>query len=653
MVVCLAGCASSGSGRHGVRPAALTDVGGYIEAVARARENDIESKVGGSDRGTKETRFEENLRLETEGYVYHPNLLEFSVGGLFGLLQREFEDNFGGVERTSGDDGTVVEFDLTGDFFKKKKYPGTIYAHRYQALEPRPFQSSLENTAENFGLNWQYVSEKAPTSVQFNQTEVLLDPLDDDEEESRHENTNFRFQTGYRFSPHNILSFIYEHKTVEEQPFDFNYDSDEITLAHNLNFGEGHRHILESEVNVFDQRGTFNIERSRWREVLRLNHTESLRSIYQLELTQRTQGSLAGVEPIEEESYFASAMVEHELYDSLITQILGFAQTQDFEGGPQIGRLGAQASFDYHKKNPWGVLRAQYRARFQNEERQGGDRTIEIVDDRRTFNDPDPLIITGTQIQSASLRITDIDRTQLYQLGRDYRVDSFDDRVEIGRVPTGRIADRQVVLLSYLFILGGAFDIDTWSQNLGIRQDFKFGLTPYYRLRHQEQTVSPPTAIGAIEDDISAQVFGLEYRRYPVRLIAEYEDHESSISPFRAVRLSAGLDHRFKSGATGRVRGRWVDISRPPPDRRDTTFFTVEGLYRHPITRSLTVEGEVIYRNEEDTLSGDDEGLDLDLSLEWLIRQTELRITYEYGTFQDDFARSEHSALYVQLRRNF
>ena len=79
----------------------------------------------------------------------------------------------------------------------------------------------------------------------------------------------------------------------------------------------------------------------------------------------------------------------------------------------------------------------------------------------------------------------------------------------------------------------------------------------------------------------------------------------------------------------------------------------MEGRYRHPITRNLTVEGAVLYRDESDSLSGDDEGVDVDLALEWLIRDTELRVTYEYGKYDDEFAENDFSALWVQLRRNF
>jgi hypothetical protein len=61
----------------------------------------------------------------------------------------------------------------------------------------------------------------------------------------------------------------------------------------------------------------------------------------------------------------------------------------------------------------------------------------------------------------------------------------------------------------------------------------------------------------------------------------------------------------------------------------------------------------VLYRTEDDSVSGDDEGVDVDLSLEWIVRETELRLTYEYGRFEDDFAENNNQLLLVQFRRRF
>jgi hypothetical protein len=426
-----------------------------------------------------------------------------------------------------------------------------------------------------------------------------------------------------------------------------------VTLSHRLDFGDRHQHRLDSEVNYYDQRGTFDIERFRWREILRLFHTEDLKSWYHVELMDREQGVQAGVPPLKEISFLISGTVEHRLFESLVSQLYAFYQRQDFDGSPVIDRWAVQANFDYRKKNPWGELLMHFLTRYQQEDRSGSVRRIAVDDERRTFRDPEPIVLNQPNIDPATILVVSEDRITVYQSGRDYRVRDFADRTELERVPTGLIADGQTVLINYQFEFGSDYKLDSINYNFGVRQDFAFGLSPYYRLRWQDQSLSPSDAIGVVPDDIRDHILGLEYRYASFRFVAEYEDYDSQITPFEVVRLSLDYTHRFKFGATGILKARWSDYDYSAPNERELMLFTIEGRYRHPITEHLTVEGAILYRNEDDSLSGRNEGLDFDLSLEWLIRETEVRMTLEHGRFEDNFAKNDTTAFYLQVRRWF
>lgn len=647
------GCQGPSGGRTDLQALKVTKIRPSVEFTGRVREQEQRSKVGAGTTRSKESVFEESARLETEGSVYHPNLLEFSLAGLFGLQQADFSEKFSGRERHSSDDTEVYEFDFEGRLLKKKSYPGTVYARRYRSLEARPFLSSLETTTSNYGFNWQYVDPKMPTNLQFNHTEVLLRPLDPSEGDGQQLNTNLRFETAYKFSDTNVLSFTYDHQSVDEKPFELDYVSDELTLRHRWDFGEGRGHRLESELNYFKQVGTYDVERFRWRETLRLRHSESLRSWYQYEFLDRTQGTLAGVPPIGERSSSFSATLEHRWYESLISQITGFGHLQDFDSSLDIRRFGVQPGFDYRKKNPWGVLLAGYRFRLQSEDRNGGDQSLEVLDERRTFVDPDPIVLSSGNVAIGTIRITAEDRLTIYRAGEDYRVRQVGDTVEIERVPTGRIRDGQTVLVDYVFSVAGDFTLDTINHEANVRQDFSFGLSPYYRLRIQDQEISPDDATGITPENIEAHIVGAEFARGPVRASAEYEDHDSTVSPFRALRLNAEISRRFDFGATASLKSRWSEIRRSGELDRLTRFFTVEGRLRQRLPNGLTVEGSVLHRREQDSESGDDEGVDVDFALEWIVRETEVRLTYEFGRFDDDFSNNRNESLFVQVRRRF
>jgi len=639
--------------RRGVRNVEVERVNGYLEYTFRQRRRNQNSKIGAGSIKSKERIHEENIQLETEGFVYHRNFLEFTLAGLFGLTQQDFLERYDDRTRRSGDDGDVYEFDLSASFFKRKEYPGTVYARRHRALEPRPFQSSLETTTTNYGVVWQYVDERMPMSIQFNDTEVLLHPLDDREDNGRQKTTEFRFDTSYKFSLSSVLSLTYEWRSQHEEPFNLDFDSSELTLSHRLNFGDRHQYQLESEFNYFDQKGTYDIERIRWREMLRIMHTDSLDSWYRFELTDRTQGTLAGVPPIEERSFLTVGTLEHRLYDSLVSQFTGVVQNQEYGTGLTVRRYAAQASFEYRKKNRWGVLRATLRDRFQREKRRGGALELEAIDERRPFHDPGPLRLSNPNVIKGPIFITAEDRTTVYLLERDYTYVEVGDYVELERVPTGRIAEGQIVLIDYVYRIGGDLILETTSRDFSLRQDFDNGFSPYYRLRWQDQELRPKKASGVTPDDITAHIFGTEYKRGPLRLTAEYEDHDSTISPFRATRLSADWTHKFQSRATTTLKARWSEVRHGAPNRRSLRFLTLEGRYRHDITKDLNIEASILYRNQQDSLSGDDDGIDADLILEWIVRETELRLIYEWSKFDDDYAKNDSSSLFVQLRRRF
>lgn len=648
------GCQSmQGTSPEGVKAVDFTSIRRQVEVEARVRDQEQKSKVGAGNTSTHEEIFQEGIRLETEGSVYHPNFMEFSLSALFGLIQEDFQSDYGNRNKSSSDNGDVLEFDFEGQFLKKKPYPGTVYARQYERIDPRPFLSSLRTTTTNYGFVWEYVDAKMPTSVQFDSTDVKLDPLDPKEDPGEQKNSNFRFDTSYHFNDNNVLSFTYERRSVSEEPFTLQYDSDDLTLAHRLDFGPHHKHRLDSELEYFNQVGTFDIERLRWRETLRLTHSETLRSWYQSEILDRTQGFQRGVPPFQETSYVLSGTVEHDLYESLVSDLFGFGQFQDFKDGLEITRYGIQPSFDYRKKNPWGQLLADYLFRLQTEDRRGAGQSFEVINERITFRDPENPTLSNTNIVVGTIFITAEDRTTLYRAGDDYRIIRVGDRVEIERIPTGRILDGQTVEVDYTWFVAGDLTLDTLNHNFQIRQNFDMGLQPYYRLRYQNQDVTPADATGVVAEDITANIVGTEFRRGPIRLLGEYEDHESNVNPFEAIRLAGDYTLRYHRDATTRLRIRYVDLDRSGDIPRQTKLFTAEARHRQRIGEHLTLEGAVLYRTEDDSLSGPDEGVDVDLTLEWIIRETELRIFYEYGQFEDDFASNKNQSMYLQFRRRF
>jgi hypothetical protein len=654
-LACSAGCQSRLDEAYGIRTAALTDMRAHLDFVARHRERDQRSKVTGTKTESEETIFEETLSLKTEGFLLHPNLFEFGLGAVFGLTQEEFSEVIDEFERSDSNTGDILEFDVNALIFKRRKTPMTVYAHRRRGLLPRPFLPSLENTTESYGFTWQYLDEKTPTTMQFNHTDTDLNSLfvsGAADESGSERNTTFTFETAYVFNDHNVLEFEYEHLVVSEQPGNLDYDADEITLTHRLEFGDRKQHELRSELYALDQRGTIDWEEIRWREDLWLQHTDTLDTRWEFEAYDRDRTfRAADLSRIDEESIYFSGMVRHQLFESQITQLRMFYRKQKFKPDLDQTLWGGQAIINYRKRNPWGLFRANYAFRAEQNDNKGESQFAEVIDERQTFRDPEPVVLNNRNVVTGSVTITALDDVTFYARGRDYTQQTVGNTVELLRIPSGRIANGETVLIDYLFESGGTFKIETIRHNVDVAQEFDFGLTPYYRFERQDQTLDPADATGAIAEDITAHTVGVEYRRSSLRLFAEYEDNDSNVNPFHATRTGLSYTHRFKNGALSSVNANWTESQNQAPVNRDIRLFTIEGRHRHPITPNLTLEGAVLYRNGDDSITGDSEGVDFSFSLEWLIRSTEVRISLEHNDYDDNFTENESTALLVHIRR--
>jgi len=655
VLVSASGCQQAGRRNPSARNVVLFNRRGHFDMLVRQRSLDRKPNSSGTLRETfDETILEESVTIESDGYVYHPTLLEFSVGAVLGMRQAQFDQVFGTTTESSQDTGEILEFDASGTFLQRKPYPLSFYARRGRTLEPRPFRSTLQAATTAYGLAWQYIHETTPISIQYDLNTVDLDPfLSAGEQPGGRRSETFSATISYIFNKHNEIKLSFDRESIQEKPFDFKYDLNETRLTHTLEFGKEHEHRLNSELLLLDQAGTFATKRTEWRQILFLKHRKKLSTTYELLAFERKQGSIAGGQSVNEKTVRVAAAIDHQLYDNLKSRIRVYAENQKFESGLDYTRRGLTADFRYFRHNAWGVLRLDYRFSQDNQSVSGGTQAFEVIDEAQTFRDPEPIILTDRSIELGSIRVLREDRTEQYVSGRDYRLRPIGDRVEIERIFTGRILDGQTVLLSYRFQIGGDYDFNTTAQAFSIRQEFKFGLTPYYRSLRQTQTLTPASAVGVTPDNITADILGVEYRRGKLRLDAEYERHDSTVSPFVSLRFGLDYTRRYPSGATLGLSANWSDVEFTGLGARTTRLMTIEGQYERPVSKNLNIETAVRYRQEKDTLSTDNDGIEIDLGLEWTIRRTEIKVDYRYATFNDDFADQVSSALIVQFRRRF
>ena len=627
---------------------ALTEVRGSLE-LAITLENDSETYSGGGENRTEDVFFEESLRLQTRGYVYHPNFLEFGLGGRFGLIQERFS-GVGPLEsQSSRDNGTAEDYDVSLLFLKEKDYPLTLFARRFQALERRTFQRAVSQQVETEGLAWQYRSTVLPIRLRLQRSQTDSQGSHAGQPDSTQQDDTLRLETGWSDTAVGDIALSYDYQAVTEASSNLDYAVHRADFSNDVEFGPGDRYRLRSEARYFDQTGPANYTEMEWRQRLHLEHTGNLSSWYGLELGDQarpgTGGSGSGDRYGE-----VSAGVQHLLFQSLVSKLDGVLRRTDYDPAARDDELEAGASLAYSKHNPWGTLTAHYGIRWEHDQRDSPGGFQALRREQRTFNPLDVIVLNDSGLDVGSIVITKLDLTQTYQLYRDYTILEFGGSVEIHRPLGSWIGAGETVWVEYSVLQSSSATTDTTRQTYGVGQNFGFGLSLYYRESRQDQSTTPSTA--TLDDNSRGRLVGARYSPGAIQLTAEYETEDSHAS-FDAYRVNAVWSRRFDWGTSLGVGAGWSLMAYQPPDERTIANRTISATLRQPLSASLMLQGAMLYRDQQDSVNGDDKGIEVDLSLRWTWHQVSAWLSYEFNHYVDDPRRETASTIRFKLVRDF
>ncbi len=629
--------------RDAVGGLVLRGIGGNLE-LAWTREDETLSSTEANSRSSSNTVFEERLRLSTDGYVYHPNLLDFGTGVTLGLYQQQFDSEPGISGRASG---TLMEFDVNARVLKEKRYPLSLFARRHLGFQHRSFQASAEERVQAQGLTWSLRTRLLPIRLQLSRTETETAGTDHNDPGQFYREDRLQLSAEHKAGMGGDVSFAYEFQSnLETRANLSNYDTQRIALRHVVGFGDKDRYRLNSDVTWFDQTGTIAYEYLTWREWLLMDHRTNLRSWYGLDYDSQTQGAGGA----EQQSWRLSAGVRHQLYESLTSTLAASMEKSDYGAGGNRDRLAFGPGFTYRKRNPWGRLAADYAYDETREETSAVGDTRLLTRELAVFQDPDPITLDASRVDAGSIVIIRQDFGRVYELGTDYSVLRFGNNMEIRRIPTGDIADGERVWVEFSGGLGGATSTSIVSHSYGIGQYFDFGLSIYYRGNRQDETIDPDEAVRA--RNIRNDLFGARYTIGPFYVSAERRTEESDV-PFTESRVDVGWSRRFPSRGTLSLSAGWSNATYEPPDEREVLYRNLTATYSQPLASRLMFSGQASFRNQEDSVNGSDRGLDLDLTLRWTLRQVTCLAQYEFNRYEDDLRGDTWSQLMVKVIREF
>ena len=647
--VILSGCSVNVGGKQ--RPLIRHEgIRGELEFTAENRTD--EQGTNENKRKSETTVFEERIRLKTEGDIYHPDLLFYNAILGMGLAQQSFNSD----EESDRHAESLNDYNIFAQFLRGKSYPTTFYASKSEELIPRQFLGSLRTERHNRGATLSLRSRDWPMTFQYTASETAQDGLSSPERDFfERDDERLRYSVSHNFNELSHLSIDLDRTSVSQRSVGatIETDTDRYTMLHDWIFGSDEQHRLDSFFNYTDQSGSFNFENIQLDERLRLQHFDDFLTNYELRLTDSKRDADRNKE------VRGQAGFEHRLYESLVTTANIFVSKTDFESTNGLEtegdfkQQGGTLAFNYQKNNPWGTLISTYTASLIE---QSGSIGGIVTDEPHTVNDPLPVILNRTHIDTSSIVVTDSSGLYTYTLGDDYTVEEINEQVHLEIIIPGiilpNIVDGQEILVDYKVFIEPDRQEDTLRQNFTIRERFKNGLSLYYAHRRQEEDVSSKVML-ITPDEYTVNTVGTDYTKNGLFLQAEYSKEDSTQIPSTSKKIQGRYSWPVNSNTnvSMRVINHWLDFREP--DERDVMLFKSGAEIFSRLTNEYSISARADYRDEDDTRFGITRGFQFNSELKYNLRQLSILAGVEFNVLDRRNDEIDSSLVYFQLKRFF
>jgi hypothetical protein len=132
-----------------------------------------EQGTSGDRRKSTTEVFEERVRLNTEGDVYHPDFLFYTAAVGIGLAQQRIDSD----DESGSSSETLDEYNFFAQLLRGKIYPTTFYASKSEELIARQFLGALRTDREDRGVTFSLRPEGWPMTFQYSESEIGQDGL--------------------------------------------------------------------------------------------------------------------------------------------------------------------------------------------------------------------------------------------------------------------------------------------------------------------------------------------------------------------------------------------------------------------------------------------------------------------------------------------
>jgi hypothetical protein len=603
-----------------------------------------------------------SVGIIADGSIFHPNLLRYSINvdGAYGYGYDRLTST---TTQERNDWDWLGNFAGSLDFLSSKPYNGSIYANYDHTFRDNDFFTQVTVDSWRYGAragwssdNWsvaaryEHRDEEATSPYSYYQpipggpTQVVYGTLT-----VTHEDTLSVSARNERERGGTSLNYMFDQYTRSDGPVLGEGTDHTVSLSDGERFGSRDQFRLNSSLSYTLRDTTEESSQDLLGNVnFGAEHTDRLASYYDLNYEHFT------AEDFTSDTYSGSAIVTHQLYDSLTSSATVRASSVDSSADDLEGytrRIGGGFSEAYTKQ-----IGQDHKLRLSNSlfVDHTDQQALSIVEnERHTLGEPgsvtdDSFYLSRTHVIESTIVLTDTRSVQQFIQGLDYQVFLDGSRTRI-RWLSG-VPKPAAILASYRTEPTPAGTYNTLSESFNIRMELWKNLIGVYG-RINLSVNDAPSDLHVL--DFTSYAVGMDATWRWLRAGAEYEIYNSSESDYKVARLFQSFVFHPDEVSTLSFdfNETWIDytdLNRPREE--DYRFIT---RYHRALTHRLGVdlEGGVALRRG----TGVDEVLaTVRPSLRYVIGKTSISAgySYEYNLFLDTEEREKH-LFYLRVRRTF
>jgi hypothetical protein len=624
--------------------------GGYFEIDARYEEKEkSDSQLGSQSYDNERLDVRPKVHLDFDGSIYHPNLIDYDLSVELGAsYEREKLKQPGAADpkRSRSDTNPLQFYNAHALILREKKISGALFGNRKLIRLDNGFFSRRLVDHKGYGGKLNYSGDVLPWSLTATHSEEeetdTRTPRDSEQDELNFHASNVRVGQGR-------TTFHYLYQDFERQDFNVAaYNGSRNTARLNdSSYFMGDRLHLGSHLNYNDVNSTTIPSTTlTLKERLNVRHTDNLESRYVYSYNDRDSGST------ESTSHEGSALLRHELYDSLVSTVSGDYRDVSFTS-LDATRYGFTLDEAYTKRvGSSSRLDLGGQFRISREDRQtSSSATIQISDEPQTLTTGTLTTLNQPNVIRSTIVVTDSTGTILYREFFDYNVIPRGDLTEIERVVGGSIPNGSLVLIDYAIENPGDGAFTTYQRYYRFRYSLIDQLISIYG---HHRSVDNDGGDQFTLEDLDETVIGLDSSWRGLTAGIEYEYYDSSLLPTESFRSyqSVTFSPGWRSSLRIAFDQSW--ISYLDSDEEIWRFF-YNINYGRQFTQRLAVKADLAYYMER---GKDDETLDRDslaagAEMNYRVGKTSFAANYEYR--EDDYLNEDRKrqTVYLNVRRRF